>query len=197
MRKNGLREINNHFRRQSKNGKNQLSQRIVNSIYWFGKACSGQSVGESFISLAIAAESLLGQGRTNNETLSLYIAHLVTGNPNLHISPIPQSVSKDFLKTISQSKNQKEKIASIYKRSKQLYEIRNKLVHGSAEIEAIDPIALIDFEALVRNSIFAAVSMRWKSENDFSRWARNIRAKNNLMGFADRLIPLGKNNKDS
>ncbi len=178
MQKYGLNKLNKLVTIPKNPSLHQLNQRIKNSIQWFGKACSGQSVGESFISLAIAIESLLSQGRTNKETKSLYIANLVGSSHDQHMSPIPQYVSKEFLNGLSKAKNQSEKMKTIYERSNQLFEIRNKLVHGSAGIEAIDPIALIDFEALVRNSILSVVSLSWKNEKDFVNWGRKIRSKN-------------------
>jgi hypothetical protein len=52
----------------------------------------------------------------------------------------------------------------------QLFGYRNKIAHGQILDQDIDPLNLLDFETLVRNSILSFLIADWKKFRDFKQW---------------------------
>lgn len=145
----------------------QLTERLMRAISWFGKGNASTSIADSFLSYAIAVECLFSEGKTSENRYAEYVATLTRQHGVDCKEPLKWNLSKQF----SAKFKHPEKLEKAFKqRFDELFKIRNKLAHGVIFEKDVNPLDLVDFESLVRNSIIAFVVGGWETLKEFKEW---------------------------
>ncbi len=167
----GLAQINQYLCSLKKNDRDEdVALSLLRAIAWFGKATTASSIAESFLMYAISAEGLLGGGdRTPKEVYALRVAALVVRCGEEGIYPMGGYISKEFDRKLGKA-NQSDRFNIIRERTEVLFNERNLIAHGGRLEDEIDPMNLLDFETLIRNSILSFVGGGWKRLGEFKDW---------------------------
>jgi hypothetical protein len=166
---NGLERINQLICEIVPSSKGSLSIRLLRAINWFGQATTADGIAESYLLYAIAAESLLSEGRTGKETYGIRMAALVTREKDLY--PIyGQYISPRFAKEFQKHPDQHFQVTK--KRVVDLFDVRNGIAHGRLLDYEIEPSDLLDLESLVRCSILSFVLGGWASLDEYKDWLK-------------------------
>lgn len=164
---NGLERINQLVCDAGLASKGSINLRLLRAINWFGKATTADSMADSYLLYAIAAESLLSEGRTGKESYGNRIAALVTREEDSY--PVyHQRISLEFDKELE--RHPIEHFRVVKERVVELFYIRNGVAHGRLLGDEIEPSDLIDLETLVRCSILSFVLGGWGSLAEYRDW---------------------------
>lgn len=148
---------------------NSAELRLYRALRWFAKGTTASKIADSYMMYAIAAEALLSEGRTTKEAYARWIASLVIREGN-SIYPFGGGLSTSFHKRLKSAEVLSERFNVVREHVIQLFGYRNKIAHGQILDQDIDPLNLLDFETLVRNSILSFLIADWKKFRDFKQW---------------------------
>ena len=149
--------------------KNNIAGRIFRAITWFGKATMAEKIDDAYLMYAISIESLLSEHRTPKEVYGEYIASLyVKSYEEERI--VGGYLSKSFATKLMKTSSKESHFLLIKRRVIELFDRRNLLAHGNINEEDINSIDLLDFEALLRNSIIYFINSGWNNLEDFKTW---------------------------
>ncbi|MHA1752160.1 MAG: hypothetical protein ACTSWR_11195 [Candidatus Helarchaeota archaeon] len=168
MKSCGLTEINTEI---SKDNSDKRTKRVLRAIDWFSRATHSENILNSFIMYIISIECLFSEGRDSKEKYSKYVSTLVNDNTTEYIHPWDGIVSPGFNKKLKSAIGSRKKRNYVfYKRFIELYEIRNKIVHGNMTIEKLEQGDILDLETLSRNTILAFIKHKFKDLKMFKKW---------------------------
>lgn len=170
MQKIGIQLINSKFQSSGQSVSMSIPRRLNRSISWFSKGTTALSLAESFLFYAIAVESLFSEGRTSQETYSLWISTLVTRDELVNIFPISGFISTDFGRELDEAPSISDRFEIINRRANTLFDYRNQIAHGSVFHDEIAIVNLMDFETIIRNAILSFVIDEWESLGVFTDW---------------------------
>lgn len=142
------------------------AKRIRYSIHWFAKGTDADSLADSFLMYAIAAEALLSEGRTSQETYARRMAGLLARDHKYRSGP--------FSSQLNEPRNvidPNEWFVAFNDRLIDLFGFRNRIAHGletSGEPQHIGK--LVDFEAFTRGAILSFASGSWHTLSEYTEW---------------------------
>jgi hypothetical protein len=167
----GLSRLNSLFEDVEETNLSKSTElRLYRAVSWFSRGTTASKIAESYLMYAIAAEALLSEGRTPKADYAKWIAGLVTRGEEQLVYPVGGGLSKAFLNRIKNDDNVSERFNTVRKHVIGLFGYRDNIAHGQILDQDIDPLNLLDFETLVRNSILSFLIADWEAFDDFKQW---------------------------
>jgi len=156
----------NQLMSDSTSDDNDKSRRIRYAIHWFAKGTDAETLTDSFLMYAIAAEALLSEGRTSQEIYAQRIAGLLARDRQYRTGPFSGQLpepQKPF--------DPNAWFITIRARIVELFDFRNRIAHGSETSGEAQHISnLVDFESCTRGAILSFASGPWQSITEYSEW---------------------------
>jgi hypothetical protein len=176
----GLSTLNSYLPCIDEASRGSAELRLYRAMSWFSKGTTASKVADSYLMYAIAAESLLSEGRTPQETYATWIASLVTRDGDRFVYPLGGAISVSLADRLKSAGSLSKRFSVIRERAIELFAYRNDIAHGQILDEESNPINLLDFETLVRNCILSFLVDNWESFADFKGWVQ----ASTTLGFA-------------
>lgn len=170
----GLARINNSIQARGTDASDSVSTRIYRAIKWFSNATVASDSANSYMMFAIALESLLSTGNVPTSKYAKQVGALITSiSGEKLLEPIPTYLHQKFAMELRSSQNSDDRFNIIASRTEELFQYRNKIVHGAVADEDVDRAFLLDFESIVRNSIISFIRHDWNTINEFNIWVED------------------------
>lgn len=170
MKALGLSTLNSYLPCIDEASHGSLQIRLYRAMSWFSKGTTASKVADSYLMYAIAAESLLSEGRTPQGTYATWIASLVTRDEDRFVYRLDGAISASLADRLKSASSLSKRFNIIRERATELFDYRNDIAHGQILDEDINPINLLDFETLVRNCILSFLVDNRESFADFKGW---------------------------